>query len=123
MHRIEYFAELSVRRACGFGALAIWTAVVGLSAMPLLAAKTAAALTTLMAVILVLKAVNAQKKPYRRTELWILLGKNHGLPEAHAQRILMGALRERYIRYAEITGWVALVLWGISLAISLFFRF
>lgn len=123
MHRIEYYAELSVRRACGFGALAIWTAVVGLSAMPLLATRTAAALTTLMAVILVLKAVNAQKKPYRRTELWVLLGKDHGLPEAHAQRILMGALRERYIRYAEITGWVALVLWGVSLGISLFFHF
>jgi hypothetical protein len=123
MRRIEYFAELSVRRACGFGTLAIWTAVVGLSALPLLAAKTAAALTTLMAVILVLKAINAYNKPYRRTELWALLGKDHGLPEAYAQRILMGALREQYIRYAEITGWVALVLWGVSLAISLFFHF
>ncbi len=119
MNRIQYFAGVSVRRACGFGVLAIITMVSGFVPIPLLAVKLAATLTTLMGVILALKAMHALKKPYRRTELWVLLEKNHGLPEAYAQRMLMGTLQGLYIGYAEIAGWIALALWGIAFTLQL----
>ena len=119
MNRIQYFAGVSVRRACGFGVLAIVTMVSGFAPIALFAVKLAATLTTLMGVILALKAMHAPKKPYRRTELWVLLEKNHGLPEAYAQRVLMGTLQELYIAYAEIAGWIALALWGLALTLQL----
>lgn len=122
MDRIQYFAGVSVRRACGFGVLAIVTMVSGFAPIPLLAVKLAATLTTLMGVILALKALHAPKKPYRRTELWILLGKKHGLPEARAQRVLMGTLQGLYIAYAEVAGWVALALWGAALILQIALR-
>lgn len=111
MNRIEYFAAISVHRACGFGALAIFTAMVGAVAAPAVAAKIGATGTALMAAILLYKAINAPRQPYRTTELWIMLDRDHGLPEAHAQRILMGALRECYARAARIAFAVACALW------------
>jgi hypothetical protein len=120
MYRIEYYAALSVHRACGFGALAIFTAMVGAIAVPATAAKVGAAGTAVMAVVLLYKAVNALRQPYRTTELWVMLDKNHGLPEAHAQRILMGVMRDCYTRAAKIAFTVAIVLWimGFFLGLS-----
>jgi hypothetical protein len=114
MNRIEYLAAISVHRACGFGALAIVTAMVGVIPMPVVAAKLGATLTALMAVILLFKAVNAPNQPYRTTELWIMLDKNHGLPETHAQRILMRALQECYARAAKVAFSVGFALWVVG---------
>ncbi|MBM3732021.1 MAG: hypothetical protein FJW24_00920 [Acidimicrobiia bacterium] len=114
MDRIEQLAAVSVLRACGFGALAIFTAMIGAVALPAISAKVGAAATALMAAILLYKAINAPKQPYRTTELWIMLDKHHGLPEAHAQRILMGALRECYLRAAKIAFAVSFALWIIG---------
>ena len=50
----------------------------------MLALKTGSALTLLMAVILLLKAQEALFQPYRRTEVWLILDKRHGLPEDRA---------------------------------------
>lgn len=119
MDRIVYLAAISVHRACGFGALAIGTAMIGAAALPALAAKIGAAATALMAAILLLKAVNASKQPYRKTELWIMLDRDHGLPEAHAQRVLMGALRDCYLQSAKIAFAVALALWIMGFFLGL----
>ena len=119
MDRIRYHAWASVARACGFGALAIFTAMVGAIAVPAVAAKIGAAGTALMAAILIYKAVNALRQPYRTTELWIMLDRNHGLPEAHAQRILMGALQECYTRLAKVAFTVATVLWILGFFLGL----
>lgn len=115
MDRIRHHAWASISRACGFGALAIGTAMIGAAALPALAAKIGAAATALMAAILLLKAVNAPKQPYRTTELWVMLDRDHGLPEAHAQRILMGMLQECYARSAKVAIAVALALWIVGL--------
>lgn len=121
MERILYYADLSVRRACGFAALAIFTTMVGVSAMPMLAAKIGAVMSAAVALVLLLKAINAPRKPYRRTELWILLDRRHDLPETHAQRVLMGALRDTYLRYGRIAGWTAVILWAASVLLRLYF--
>jgi hypothetical protein len=118
MDRIRDQAWASVLRACGFGTLAIVTSMVGVAVMPALAAKIAAA-TALMAAILAYKAVNAPRQPYKSTELWILLDRDHGLPEAHAQRVLMGTLRDCYVRSAKIAAGVACALWVLGVGFGL----
>jgi hypothetical protein len=114
--RIRQFAELSVRRACGFAALAIVTFMVGLSADPIVALKAGAVSSTLLGFVLFVKSVRSQQTDYRRTELWILLDRKHDLPEAHAARVIAGVLREVYLRYAELAAWVAFLFWIVVLA-------
>lgn len=120
MERIRACAELSVRRGCGFAALAILTFMFGLSAAPVLALRAGAILTALASVVLFLKALRAPNRDYRRTELWVLLDRNHGLPEAHAERIINTVLRDVYLRYAEFAGLIALTLWALTLIGRLF---
>ena len=118
MERIRHYAWESVGRACGFGALAIFTAMVGTAALPALAAKVGAVGSALMGAVLLLKAFHAPAKPYRKTELWILLDRDHGLPEAHAQRILMSTLKDCYLASARVSGMAAVGLWLAGLVLG-----
>jgi hypothetical protein len=117
--RIEAVAEGVIRRDCGFAGLAIMCVMVGLSFDPVLCFKSGAVLTTLMGVVLAMQAWRAPNRPYRRTQLWIALDKRHGLPEQHAQRVIGTALRELYVRYAELTGATALALWATAFVLLL----
>jgi hypothetical protein len=118
--RIQVAAEISIGRAVGFGALAIGTVVLGLIFNPVLALKTGGALTLLMASIIQLKAERARIQPYRSTEVWLLLDKQLGLPEDHAQRIVSAVLRSVYDRYAQASLAVAAGLWLLGLGLQLF---
>jgi hypothetical protein len=117
--RIRYCAELSVKRGCGFAALGIGTVMVGLSGTPLVAFKAGALLATLLAVALAVKASVASRVSYRRTELWILLDRRHGLPEQAAQRVLSDILQDAYLRYMELAAVAALVLWVIGFVMAM----
>jgi hypothetical protein len=97
---IEKLAEFSVARACGFAMLAILVTIVGLVDQPLIALKTGAILSLLTSMILLLKAALAEAKPYRSTELWLLLKPNERPHEAVAQRVIALALREAFLRFA-----------------------
>ena len=77
----------TVLRACGFGSLAIFCIMVGLSFDPLVAFQSGGVLTMIMTGILVLKAFEARTKPYRRTEMWLYLPKEQRPPEATAQQL------------------------------------
>jgi hypothetical protein len=103
-------AERSVGRAVAFGALAIGCIVLGLAGYPLLALR-AAALTLLMAAILALKALAAPTRPYRRTEVWLLLEPAEQPPAHSAQRLVGGSLKRVLERYARITALAAAGLW------------
>lgn len=78
MERLRYYADLSIRRGCSFGLLAIGTGVVGMASDMRLATKAAAIGMSLMVAILLLKAMQAPRRSYKRTELWILIEKKHG---------------------------------------------
>ena len=98
--RIEYLAQLSVSRGCGFAALAILTFFVGLSADMAIALKSAGFLSLITCLTLVLKARLAPRHPYKRTELWVLL-RPHERPEPSiAQQIIGTVLRETYLYFA-----------------------
>jgi hypothetical protein len=116
VERIQFAAELSIGRAVAFGALAIGTTVLGLIFEPALALKAGGTLTLLMAAILQLKGERAPLRPYRSTEVWLILDRQLGLPDEQAQRIVGAALNGVYERYARISAVVALGLWLLSVA-------
>jgi hypothetical protein len=117
--RIQAAAELSIGRAVAFGALAVGMVVLGLIVWPALALKTGSALTLLMAAILLLKAEQARSRPYRRTEVWLILDRRLGLPEDRAQRMVSQVLQDTYDRYARHCLAVAIGLWLLGLALQL----
>ena len=120
MHRIErirHFADLSVRRGCGFAALAIVTFMVGLSTSPITAFRAGAVSTTLLATVLFFRSMRSAQIDYRTTELWVLLDRRHDLPDPQAaKRVISQVLKEVYLRYAEHAAWSALGLWVLSVA-------
>ena len=63
MRRIAYEIVL---RACGFGSLAIFCVMIGMSFEPTLAFKAGGFLTTLMSAILILKAYEARTNTARQ---------------------------------------------------------
>ena len=66
MDRIEYLADSTVRRGCGFMLLAVLTVMWGLSYDLLLCLKTGAILMTLHCAALGVFAYNALRKTYLR---------------------------------------------------------
>jgi hypothetical protein len=102
-----------------FAALAIATTVLGLIFEPVLALKTGGALTLILAAILQLKAERALSRPYRSTEVWLILDRRLGLPDAHAQRLVGEVLRTTYQRYAGYSLAVATAFWLLGLAFQI----
>jgi len=111
MQAIRKAAFQSVLRACLFGALAIFCLMVGLSFDLRLAFKVGGTTTTLMTIILLYKAHEARTKPYRRTEMWLMLPKDSRPPEAYAQRVSATALRETYLTFAIWTSGISIAMW------------
>ena len=105
---------LSVRRACGFAALGIATFCLGLSFDPLMALRSGAVLTALSATILVYRAQTAMTRNHRRTELWMMLGGEPGLPDPRVGHAINTALREVYWQHADIAAGVAFVLAALA---------
>ncbi|MBI3452060.1 MAG: hypothetical protein HY057_04370 [Rhodospirillales bacterium] len=83
-----------------------------------LAVRAGALLLTLMGTILVIKSIRAPVRNFRHTELWILLDRQHGLPENQAQQMIGGVLRDRYMWHAQITAVAALVLWLLAFLLA-----
>lgn len=117
--RIHQAADLSIRRGCGFGLIAVATTMVGLASDMALATSGAAVMLALMGAILTLKGFRAPQRGYRTTELWLLLERDHGLPEAEAQAVIGRILRARYFWHAQWAGGIAAALWMLSLTLRL----
>jgi hypothetical protein len=116
MRRIAYEVVL---RACGFGSLAIFCIMIGMSFDPLMAFKAGGFLTTVMTGILVFKAYEARTKPHRRTEMWLYLPKEERPHEAYAQWACATVLWETYLTFAQWTAGISIVMWAIALFFSL----
>jgi hypothetical protein len=115
MEKIRQIAVLSVRRACGFGALAIAMVMWGLIYDPVLAFQSGAILTAIVAVVLYCKGIAAPRQDHRRTELWILLDKDSRPPQAYARRIVNSVLTEVYNEHAKWAGGIAALFFLVSL--------
>jgi hypothetical protein len=122
MELMRQIAYTNALRACGFGSLAIFTVMIGLSFEPRAAFEAGGFLTLLMTAILMFKAREARTKNYRRTELWLYLPEEHRPPAAIAQRISAVLLRETYLVFAQWTALIAIVMWTIALFFAAFER-
>lgn len=118
MDEIRRIAYEVVLRACGFGSLAIFCIMIGLSFSPTISFQSGGFLTTVMSLILAGKAYEARSKPYRRTEMWLYLPKEARPPETSAQQITASVMREVYLTFALWTSAIAIVLWGIAVGCS-----
>jgi hypothetical protein len=122
MEHMRRIAYETVLRACGFGSLAIFCVMIGMSFAPRMAFQAGGFLTMLMTAILVIKAYEAQRKDYRRTEMWLYLPKEQRPPAAYAQWASATVLRETYLTFARWTAMIAVVMWALALAFSLLER-
>ena len=118
MEPIRRLAYETVLRACGFGSLAIFCVMIGLSFEPRAAFQAGGFLTTLMSGILIFKAREALTNNHRKTELWLYLPQDLRPPEAYAQWATSTALRETYLTFARWTAAIAIVMWLIALIFS-----
>lgn len=117
---LRRFADLVIRRACGFGTLAIGTTMVGFAGEPGLSMRCGAVLFGLMAAILAIKATSAPRYNYRRTELWLFLKKEPpALPPERLQQLIGGVLAERFIWHAKIAAGIAVALFALALLLRL----
>ncbi|MET0194036.1 MAG: hypothetical protein ABW200_11790 [Hyphomicrobiaceae bacterium] len=116
---MRQIAYETVLRACGFGSLAIFCIMVGLSFDPLVAFQSGGVLTLVMTGILLLKAFEARTKPYRRTEMWLYLPKEQRPPEAMAQRLTATLMREIYLTFALWTVGISIGMWVCAALVSL----
>jgi hypothetical protein len=119
MEQIRVLAYETVLRACGFGTLAIFCVMVGMSFDARAAFQAGGFLTMLMTLILVYKAWEARTKNHRRTELWLYLPKDARPPEGFAQWAVATAMRETYLTFARWTSLVAIAMWVLALMFSL----
>jgi hypothetical protein len=119
MENMRQVAYATVLRACGFGSLAIFCFMVGLSFAPRLAFQMGGTLTMLMTGILALKALEARWKSYRRTEMWLYLREEDRPPAAVAQQLTSAVLRETYLTFAVWTSLVAIAMWALALIFAL----
>ena len=119
VEHMRQVAHATVMRACGFGSLAIFCFMVGLSYTPPLAFKVGGAFTLLMTGVLLLKSVEARWKPYRRTEMWLYLNESTRPPESTAQQLTSSILRETYLTFALWTSFIAMVMCALALLFGL----
>ena len=119
MEDMRRAAYKTVLRACAFGSLAISCLMMGMAFTPRTAFQTGGALTMLMTLILVLKAIGASSKRYSRTEMWLNLAKEHRPPPATAQQLTSTVMRETYLTFALWTSMAAICMWITALFFSL----
>ena len=118
MEEMRRLAYEIVQRACLFGSLAIFCTMVGMSFDARLAFQAGGTLTTMMAVILIYKALEARTKDHRKTELWLYLDKKQRPAAKIAQRVASTVLRETYLTFALWTSAIAIAMWLMALFFS-----
>lgn len=119
MQKIDQTAHACVARACGFAMLAIATFMIGLSAEFALALRAGGYSCLLMCFILMAMGWRASSKPYKRTELWLMLEPGERPQPAVAQAVISTARREAFMDFALRSAWLAAALlvmavfWGL----------
>ena len=118
LDRIEYLAHVSVGRACGFAALGVGTFILGVIGDIKFAFKWGGFFALIVCLVLFLKAILASRKPYRRTEVWLMLKPDERPQAAIAQQIISAVLRETYTQFALTAGLISAFLLGASIVLS-----
>ncbi len=115
---IRRYAELSVRRGCGFALMAIVTAMVGFSGEPWIAVRSGAMFVLIAALVLFWRGWTARRRNYRHTEVWLMIEDAPALPRDRLQAMIGGALADVYFAHARLAAYVALVMAVIAFALG-----
>lgn len=118
--QIERAATISVARACGFAGLGIFCFMVGTAPFIVLSFKVGGILTLLVCFVLLFKGAGARRRPYKRTETWLMLAPPDRPTGATAQQLIGGTLQTIYLTYAQYTAGLAGVLLSIAMVLGLF---
>jgi hypothetical protein len=116
--RVEELALISVGRGVGFAALAIGTFMIGMSADIMACVKSGGILTLITSLILWMRAVQAPRRDYRRTEVWIMMEPQDRPNSVIAQVLIGETLRRTYMTFAVNIALVSAGLLFTSLMIS-----
>lgn len=108
MEHIRKLAWVSVARGCGFGALAIFTLMIGFVTTPALALDFGGVGFLLMAVILMVKAGRSDRMLYTHTEIWLMLDRDLRPPPDVASGVIMRTRKEVILRFAQMSATTAL---------------
>jgi hypothetical protein len=119
MEELRRIAFETVMRACGFGSLAIFCIMIGMSFEPRLSFQAGGMLTLLMVGILSFKAREASSRHYRRTEMWLYLPQELRPPERSAQQTILLIMRETYLTFAYWSAAIAILMWSMALLFAL----
>jgi hypothetical protein len=106
---IRRYAQLSIARGCGFGALAIATLMLGCSSDIDLFLRTGGIATLLMCFVLLLKASRADQVRHSETEVWVMIPKDKRPPAEVAGPLIANARRDYLLRFAYVAAIVATV--------------
>ena len=120
LERIEIMATHSVARGCGFAMIAIGTTMIGLVYDPVQSLQIGGILSLLTTLVLLGKAINAPRKDYRDTELWLLLLPNERPAQTIAQSVLSRILRGVYLNFAYYFANGSCVLIVLSVVLAVF---
>jgi hypothetical protein len=115
---IKRYAELSVRRGCGFAVLAIATAMVGFSGEPWIAVRTGEVFVLILAVVLFWRGYAARERNYKHTEVWLMIEQPPALPRERLQTLIGGALADVYFAHARLAAYVTLAMCAIDVAMG-----
>lgn len=116
---ISIYADLSIRRACGFALLGIGCVMFGFSYDLLLSFRAGTILVALVGAILYYKHLHAPMRNYANTELWIMLPERPKGERADLQRLIGGVLADRYLWHTKAAAGLAAAFAAISLLIRL----
>ena len=122
MRRLQQMAWLSIARACGFAALAIGTLMFGLSGNVLMSFRTGGILTLITSLILLVRGLQAPTRPYKRTEVWMMLEPEDRPQAALAQTVIGETLKQTYLTFALHSALIAGGMLLLSLLLALVSR-
>lgn len=122
MQKLEFAAEFSVLRASGFGGLGIFVLMVALMYEPQLALKIGGLLSVAGSLLLILKAITAERTPYKQTEVWLLLDLSDRPAPEVAQRVISVARRGAFLKFAQLWALFGTLLLAGSFGLALLSR-
>lgn len=112
---IRRYAQLSIARGCGFGALTIATIMVGSASDLSLFFRAGGFATLLMCFILLFMAARADHVPVKQTEVWIMMPKDQRPPAEIAAPLIARARKDYLLRFA----YIAAIVSSIDLSLDL----
>lgn len=118
MQRLQEMAWVSVGRGCGFAALGIVTFMFGMSGYLPGAFKAGGILTLITSLVLLFRGWQAPVRPYKRTEVWMMLDPEHRPVDSLAQSLIGETLQRTYFDFALHSTLLAACMLAISLLLD-----